>query len=109
MTLLELSYQRRKAKAEATGLLDRAVNESRSLSISEQVRFDTLTARIHELDTAICGARITQKVGKLMGLINLNLPTVPVASKPNCRLVRRTISALSHRCLQACKPIAGSM
>lgn len=52
MTLLELSYQRRKAKAEATGLLDRAVDESRSLSISEQVRFEALTARIYELDTA---------------------------------------------------------
>ncbi len=53
MTLLELSYQRRKAKAEATGLLDRAVTEARSLTVVEQAHFDTLTARIHELDTAI--------------------------------------------------------
>jgi hypothetical protein len=52
MTLLELSYQRRKAKAEASALLDRAVTESRSLTIAEQVRFDALTARIHELDAA---------------------------------------------------------
>lgn len=52
-TLLELNFQRRKAKAEAAGLLDKAVTESRTLSISEQVRFDTLTARIHELDAAI--------------------------------------------------------
>lgn len=53
MTLLELSYQRRKAKAEAAGLLDTAVSESRSLTIAEQVKFDSLTARIAELDTAI--------------------------------------------------------
>lgn len=52
MTLLELAYQRRKAKSEAAGLLDRAVTESRSLTIAEQVHFDTLTARIHELDGA---------------------------------------------------------
>jgi hypothetical protein len=53
MTLLELNFQRRKAKAEAAGLLDKAVAESRTLSIAEQVHFDTLAARIHELDTAI--------------------------------------------------------
>lgn len=53
MTLLELSFQRRKAKTEAAGLLDTAMAESRTLSIPEQVRFDSLTARIHELDNAI--------------------------------------------------------
>lgn len=62
MTLLELSYQRRKAKAEATGLLDRAVDESRSLSISEQVRFEALTARIHELDTAFAERESLRKL-----------------------------------------------
>ena len=50
MTLLELSFQRHKAKKEAADLLDRAVLESRSLTVAEQVRFDSLTARIHELD-----------------------------------------------------------
>lgn len=53
MNLIELSYQRRKAKNEATGLLDRAVTEARSLTIAEQVHFDALTARVHELDAAI--------------------------------------------------------
>jgi hypothetical protein len=53
LTLLELNFQRRKAKAEAAGLLDKAMAESRTLSIAEQVRFDSLTARIHELDAAI--------------------------------------------------------
>jgi hypothetical protein len=53
VTLIELAYQRRKAKKEAAELLDRAVMESRSLAISEQVHFDVLTARIHELDDAI--------------------------------------------------------
>jgi hypothetical protein len=52
MTLLELSFQRRKARAEATRLLDCAVTESRTLTIPEQVRFDSLTTRIHELDAA---------------------------------------------------------
>lgn len=50
MTLLELNYQRRKAKAEANGLLDAAMTETRSLTIPEQVRFDALAARIDELD-----------------------------------------------------------
>jgi hypothetical protein len=53
MTLLELNFQRRKVKTEAAGLLDKAMAESRTLSIAEQVRFDSLTARIHELDAAI--------------------------------------------------------
>jgi hypothetical protein len=62
MTLLELSYQRRKAKAEATGLLDCAVTEGRSLTTHEQVRFDTLTARIHELDTAFAERESLRKL-----------------------------------------------
>jgi hypothetical protein len=53
LTLLELTYQRKKAKGEASGLLDAAMAESRSLSIAEQVHFDSLTARIHELDASI--------------------------------------------------------
>lgn len=53
MTLLELAYQRRKAKKEAADLLDKVVLESRSLAIAEQVHFDVLTARIHALDEAI--------------------------------------------------------
>lgn len=53
MTLLELVFQRRKARAEAAALLDDAVAQSRSLTISEQVRFDALLARIHEIDAAI--------------------------------------------------------
>ena len=50
MTLLEISFQRSKAKREAARLLDTAVAESRSLTIAEQVRFDSLTAQIEELD-----------------------------------------------------------
>jgi hypothetical protein len=50
MTLLEISVLRSKAKREAARLLDTAVAESRSLSIAEQVRFDSLTAHIQELD-----------------------------------------------------------
>jgi hypothetical protein len=53
MTILELNFQRRKAKTEAVGLLDKAVTESRTLTTAEQIRFDTLTARIHEMDAAI--------------------------------------------------------
>ncbi|MDR3742165.1 MAG: hypothetical protein P4L40_24365 [Terracidiphilus sp.] len=63
-TLLELNLERRKAKAEATGLLDKAVTEARSLSISEQVRFDMLTARIHELDTAFAERDSLRKLAK---------------------------------------------
>jgi hypothetical protein len=51
MTLLEISVLRSKAKREAARLLDTAVAESRSLTIAEQVRFDSLTAKIQELDT----------------------------------------------------------
>lgn len=53
MMLLELNYQRKKAKAEAAGLLDKAMAESRTLTIAEQVQFDALAARIQEFDTAI--------------------------------------------------------
>ena len=58
-TLLELSFQRRKVKAEAAGLLDKAVAESRTLSIAEQVHFD---ARIHELDTAFATRESLRKL-----------------------------------------------
>ncbi len=51
MTLLEISFQRSKAKREAARLLDTAVAESRTLSIAEQVRFDSLAAHIQELDS----------------------------------------------------------
>ena len=50
MTLLEISFQRRKAKVEASGLLNTAVAESRTLTIAEHVRFDALAARIQDLD-----------------------------------------------------------
>ncbi len=62
MTLLELNYQRRKARTEATGLLDSAVTEARSLTIPEQVRFDSLTARMHDLDTAITEREALRKL-----------------------------------------------
>ncbi|MFZ0915025.1 MAG: hypothetical protein WBQ76_13920 [Candidatus Korobacteraceae bacterium] len=64
MTLLELNYQRRKAKSEATGLLDRAVTESRSLTLAEQVHFDALTARLHEFDTAIAERKSLRKLAE---------------------------------------------
>lgn len=51
MTLLELNFQRRKARREANTLLDKAAIESRSLSITEQVQFDSLLARIQDFDT----------------------------------------------------------
>jgi hypothetical protein len=53
VTLLELSFQRKKAKIEASGLLDKAMSESRSLTIAEQVHFDALTAHIQDLDMQI--------------------------------------------------------
>lgn len=62
MTLLELNFQRRKAKAEAAGLLDKAMAESRTLSTAEQARFDLLTARIHELDAAIARRESLRKL-----------------------------------------------
>lgn len=62
MTLLELSFQRRKTKAEATGILDRAVTESRSLTIAEQIRFDVLTASIHDLDARIAERESLRKL-----------------------------------------------
>ena len=62
MTLLELNFQRRKAKAAAAELLDKAVLETRSLTIPEQVRFDSLTTRIHELNAAIAQRESLRKV-----------------------------------------------
>jgi len=62
MTLLEFCYQRRKAKAEATELLDRAVNEMRPLTTPEELRFGTLTTHIHELDTAIAERQSLRKL-----------------------------------------------
>jgi hypothetical protein len=62
LTLLELNFRRRKAKAEAAGLLDKAMTESRTLSIAEQARFDSLTARIHELDAAIAQRESLRKL-----------------------------------------------
>jgi hypothetical protein len=62
MTLLELNYQRRKTRAEASGLLDSAMTQTRSLTIPEQVRFDSLTARIHELDNAIAERESLRKL-----------------------------------------------
>jgi hypothetical protein len=62
MTLLELNYQRRKARAEATSLLDAAMMEARSLTLPEQVRFDSLTARIHDLDTATTERQALRKL-----------------------------------------------
>jgi hypothetical protein len=62
MTLLELNFQRRKTKTEAAGLLDSAMQATRSLTISEQVRFDSLTARIHELDNAIAERESLRKL-----------------------------------------------
>ena len=62
MTLLELNYQRRKAKREGQELLDRAVLESRSLTVAEQVRFDSLSARIQELDGQIAERESLRKL-----------------------------------------------
>jgi len=64
MTLLEMNFQRRKARAEAAELLDKAVTEFRSLTVAEQVRFDGLTARIHELDTAIAEREALRKLAE---------------------------------------------
>lgn len=62
MRLLELNFQRRKAKAEAQGLLDTAMAESRSLTIAEQVRFDGILARVQEFDNAIAQRESLRKV-----------------------------------------------
>lgn len=62
MTLLELNFQRRKAKGEAAAMLDAAVTECRSLTIAEEVRFAGLTARIHELDGAIAERESLRKL-----------------------------------------------
>jgi hypothetical protein len=62
MTLLEINFQRRKAKTEAAGLLDLAVAESRALTLPEQVRFDSLTARLQELDNATAEREALRKL-----------------------------------------------
>lgn len=52
MTLLELNYQRRKTAAAANELLDNSILERRELTATERLKFDQLTARITELDSA---------------------------------------------------------
>ena len=61
-TLLELTYQRKKAKNTARELLDRATTEGRNLTIAESIRFDSLTARVHELDAAIAERESLRKL-----------------------------------------------
>ena len=53
MNLLELTYQRRTARRAARELLDVAVKEGRTLTIPETVQFDSLSARVAELDDEI--------------------------------------------------------
>jgi hypothetical protein len=53
MTLLTLHFQRRTAKLEASELLESSLAESRELTLSEQLRFDALAARLAETDAAI--------------------------------------------------------
>ena len=53
MRLLELTYQRRQARQEANALLDKAASETRNLTVSEQIAFDGLLARIFEMDALI--------------------------------------------------------
>lgn len=53
MTLLELTFQRCKARQEANALLDKATSEARNLTVSEQIAFDGLLARISQMDTLI--------------------------------------------------------
>jgi len=62
VTLLELNFQRRKAKQAAAGMLDAAMTESRSLTIPEQVRFDALTAQVHTLDDQIAQRESLRKL-----------------------------------------------
>jgi hypothetical protein len=62
VTLLELSFQRKKAKAEACGLLDKAIRERPDLTVTEQVEFDALTARIHVLDQQFAQRESLRKV-----------------------------------------------
>ena len=64
MTLLELHYQRRTAKAKAVHLLDIAMSESRALSAPEGAQFDGLAARIHELDAAIAERESLRKAAE---------------------------------------------
>jgi hypothetical protein len=62
VNLLELSFQRKKAKAEACGLLDKAIRERPDLTVTEQVEFDALTARIHVLDQQFAQRESLRKV-----------------------------------------------
>ncbi len=62
MTLLEATFQRRNAKAQAAALLDKAMAESRSLTVAEQVQFDALLARMQEFDNAIAQRESLRKL-----------------------------------------------
>lgn len=53
MTLLELNFQCRKAHKEANELLDVAVIDGRTMTVAEQVRFDSLMAKMSDLKAAI--------------------------------------------------------
>ena len=53
MTLLELTHQLSQARAKAHRLLDAAQDEKRNLTLSEQIEFDSLITRGHEIEGAI--------------------------------------------------------
>ncbi len=51
--LLELTHRLSQARVKARHLLDTAFTQSRSLSIAEQVEFDSHIERCHELEAQI--------------------------------------------------------
>lgn len=53
MTLLELTHQLSQTRVRAQRLLDTAHAEKRDLAIAEQIEFDSLITRGHEIEGAI--------------------------------------------------------
>jgi len=62
VTLLEATVQRKRAKAQAAALLDKAMTESRSLTVAEQIQFDALISRVEAFDSAIAQRESLRKL-----------------------------------------------
>lgn len=62
MKLLDIISNGRQARTEMRTMLDRALTESRSLTLTEQIRFDALGIRLAEIANQLESRAIAQRM-----------------------------------------------
>jgi hypothetical protein len=60
--LLDILFEGTKARKEMSTMLDRAVTESRDLTLSEQIRFDALGIRLAEVTDQLERRAVAQQM-----------------------------------------------